>query len=215
MSFKTSYSTFLSAQLRSMGGADKLQFQSKMREIRTGTLSHHKVLQGTGGTKVLTKAGKTGDFTVEEASCGLGGKWRIFFYRTGYHLKNTLEVERHKQALGNGATIDIPDGVLWCILIGHLEGGDLELFVPASRRSTRPPSARSRRKTRCSASRVCLAQTEAPDRSSAIVLSCESRLSVLRPQTTTLRPIRAASAQRHRHVLAKGRPRQQPVVPGA
>ena len=133
MSFKTSYSTFLSAQLRSMGGADKLQFQSKMREIRTGTLSHHKVLQGTGGTKVLTKAGKTGDFTVEEASCGLGGKWRIFFYRTGYHLKNTLEVERHKQALGNGATIDIPDGVLWCILIGHLEGGDLELFVPASR----------------------------------------------------------------------------------
>ena len=76
MSYTTYFSTFLSNQLRSMDDADKKQFRSKMEEIRTGTLSHHKVLQGTakGSTKVLKKAGKTGISPSRRQAASIGGK---------------------------------------------------------------------------------------------------------------------------------------------
>jgi hypothetical protein len=130
MSYKTIFSTFLTGQLRAMGAEDKQAFREKMTEIRTGSaMPHHKVLQGNGNQIILTKVGKTKLWPVEECGCGLGGKWRIFFYRTGYVPRNSLEAERRRLDIGQR---DVPDGMLWCALIGHLQGGILELYVGSS-----------------------------------------------------------------------------------
>jgi hypothetical protein len=136
MGYKTIFSTFLTGQLRSMAADDREAFQEKMTEIRLGRMSHHKVLQGTGNKTILTKVGKTKLWPVEECSCGLGGKWRIFFYRTGYVPRNTLEAERRRLAIGQS---DVPDGMLWCALVGHLEGGDIELYTNSKNATTPGP----------------------------------------------------------------------------
>jgi hypothetical protein len=146
MSYKTIFSTFLTGQLRSMGAEDRKAFMEKMTVIRAGTFSHHKVLQGNGPKLVMGKIGRKTDTlslgSIEEVGCGLGGKWRVFFYRTGYVPKNTLEAERQRLGISK---LNVPEGVLWCCLIGHLEGGDLELFVGSS--NSEHPGAKTERKT--------------------------------------------------------------------
>jgi hypothetical protein len=116
-----------------MSSEDIDAFNLKMSELRTGTMSHHKVLQGNGSKLILDKIGKHNDFKIEEVGCGLGGKWRVFFYRTGYAPANTLEAERYKAALAKGEGAEYGLGTLWCALIGHLEGNAIELFVGGSK----------------------------------------------------------------------------------
>lgn len=114
-----------------------------MTEIRTGSaMPHHKMLQGKGNKIILEKVGKTKVWPIEECGCGLGGKWRIFFYRTGYVPRNSLEAERRRLDIGQS---DVPDGMLWCALIGHLQDNILELYTGSSRADE--PGPRTGQKT--------------------------------------------------------------------